>query len=152
MADAWFHSVQIGPEPTLRRAYVDDFMLYVHGESMAEVVRKTSSLHQSLTRWLNEMAVEVNNKTHLAASSEVLLKKLRQADHGSMRDYSNAAEVRDLGVDIQLRGRHRMVTHGDRFQHALAGLKRLWVYNFSKRYAELAVKHIAFTRALWASA
>eukprot|EP00971_Amphidinium_carterae_P066645 1319896-Amphidinium_carterae.1 len=93
MADAWFHSVQDGPVPTLRRAYVDDFMLYVHGESMAEVVRTTSSLHQSLTRWLNAMAVEVNNKTHLAASSEVLLKKLRQADHGSMRDYSNAAET-----------------------------------------------------------
>eukprot|EP00971_Amphidinium_carterae_P034067 670769-Amphidinium_carterae.1 len=45
-----------------------------------------------------------------------------------------------------------MHTHSTRFQEAVLRLKRLWVYNFPKHHTELAIKHLAYTSALWASA
>ena len=109
----------------------------------------STSRHGIYRQWVEALGFVANSKTgiwsrhggHLAA----------QAYSGQF-GYAIVSEVRDLGVDLCLRGAGRRPTHTTRMKQAFAKCLRLQrASGFSQVQLQLGVRLIILGKALWAS-
>ena len=129
------------------RAYVDDIVF--HSGEGNKVLDEFNIAHGIYRQWIEALGFVANSKTgiwsqhggHLAA----------QAYSGQF-GYAVVSEVRDLGVDLCLRGAGRRPTHTTRMKRAFANCLRLQRSSgFSQVQLQLGVRLIILGKALWAS-
>ena len=128
------------------RAYVDDIVFHSLGggpRSWTTFV-EGNALYRT---WIAHHGLQSNHKTLLWSTGPTTtsMQELAQA-HG----YTIAADFRDLGADIAVRGTSRGHTRKLRLHESMARLRRLMtVSGFSIVERALAVKQLILAKALW---
>eukprot|EP00971_Amphidinium_carterae_P332964 6467405-Amphidinium_carterae.1 len=132
------------------RAFVDDMALWFrHKTHNPAEPQRLRQVHSLLLDWCRLLKVELNHKTVVWSIGSVSVQRLMLSSP-EFEVYAKDVEIRDLGVDLPLRGKLTSVTHRERILESKLRVQRLdRCSSFVKHEREQAIAVNVLPKAFW---